>query len=108
MPNAFKTNALVVRWVADGKISAWYFAVIDGAVADEIRIAAMAGPWLVRRPGFGSVKVEAEIGGTRWSTSLFPYKASDGWMLPLKSVVRRQESIKEGDVMPVKIRLLEA
>jgi hypothetical protein len=49
--------------------------------------------------GWGMIPVEAEIGSTRWSTSLFP---KDGlYVVPLKSVVRRAEGIDVGDVVDV-------
>jgi hypothetical protein len=68
----------------------WYFLTIDGETAQAIRAAATnAAAW-------GSVYVEATIGGTTWRTSLFPSKQAGGWLLPLKAAVRKAERIAEG------------
>jgi len=50
---------------------------------------------LGKRRGFGSVKVTAQIGDTRWQTSLFPQK-SGGWFLPVKKPVRLAEGLDFG------------
>lgn len=108
MSEIFEANAPLVRWAKDDQSGAWHFLTIDGEIADAIRIAAISGPWLIRRAGFGSVKVEARIGATRWATSLFPHKSSGGWLLPVKLAVRRAETLTAGDVVAVTLRLLEA
>jgi hypothetical protein len=44
--------------------------------------------------GWGMIPVEATIGETRWTTSLFP---KDGlYVVPLKSVVRQAEGLSVG------------
>ncbi len=49
--------------------------------------------------GWGMIPVTAEIGGTRWTTSLFP---KDGrYIVPLKDVVRRAEGLDVGDDVTV-------
>jgi Domain of unknown function (DUF1905) len=49
--------------------------------------------------GWGMIPVEAAIGTTRWTTSLFP---KDGlYVVPLKSVVRKAEGINTGDSVSV-------
>ena len=51
--------------------------------------------------GWGMIPVEATIGLTRWTTSLFP---KDGrYVVPLKGAVRTAEGIGIGDT--VKVRL---
>jgi hypothetical protein len=56
--------------------------------------------------GFGSVKVNARIGETEWSTSLFPNKELESYVLPLKAAVRKKEKLKVGDVASVTIELV--
>jgi hypothetical protein len=51
--------------------------------------------------GWGMVPVEAVVGSTRWLTSLFP--KDGGYVVPLKSSVRRAERIDVGDT--VRLRL---
>lgn len=55
--------------------------------------------------GFGSVKVEAQIGRTRWHTSVFPSK-SHGWLLPVKASVRKAEGVAAGDEAELVLTLL--
>jgi hypothetical protein len=51
--------------------------------------------------GWGMIPVEASIGLTRWTTSLFP---KDGrYVVPLKSVVRTAEGIGTGDTVNVRL-----
>jgi len=59
-----------------------------------------------KRRGFGSVKVAARIGDTRWQTSLFPQKASGGWFLPIKKPVRLAEELDFGDTVEGELELL--
>lgn len=51
--------------------------------------------------GWGMIPVSARIGGTTWTTSLFP--KDGGYIVPIKAVVQRSEELDVGDV--VKIRL---
>ena len=68
-------------------------------------MAAMSGQWLDGRKGFGSARVEAVIGDTRWKTSVFPHKESGGWILPVKASVRKAEGLTEGDWITVIVSL---
>ena len=92
------------RWQG-GNGGQWFFLSIEGAAAE-----AIAGHALIRRlesgrgRGFGSVKVEALVGDSRWRTSVFPTK--DGaWLLPVKAAIRRAEGITEGDEIPLVLTL---
>ncbi len=77
----------------------WYFLTIDGETAQAIRAQA------VNAAAWGSVYVEATIGGTTWRTSLFPSKAVGGWLLPLKAMVRKAEKLAEGTVVEAVLAL---
>jgi hypothetical protein len=49
--------------------------------------------------GWGMIPVAARIGGTEWTTSLFP---KDGaYIVPLKLAVRRTEDVGVGDVVTI-------
>lgn len=78
----------------------WHFLTIDGQIAAEIRFAALG-----RTGGFGSIKVTARIGGTRWTTSIFPQRDSGGFLLPIKAEVRRREKIETGDEVRVTLEI---
>lgn len=79
---------------------AWHFITIDGEVADAIRAAAPG-----RSAAWGSVNVEARIGGTTWKTSVFPSKEVAGYLLPVKASVRKAERLVEGDVVTAMLTL---
>lgn len=49
--------------------------------------------------GWGAVPVRARIGATEWETSLLP--KNGGYVLPIKSSVRRAERVGEGDTVMV-------
>jgi len=56
--------------------------------------------------GFGSVAVVVTIGGSTWSTSIFPSSSHDGFSLPVKAAVRRAEGIEPGDTVNATIQLV--
>lgn len=82
------------------------YVTIEGAAAEAIGIhALMRRLELGRRRGFGSVKVEAAVGASRWPTSVFPQK-SGGWFLPVKKAICRAEGLAAGDDVAVTLELL--
>jgi hypothetical protein len=53
--------------------------------------------------GWGVIPVAARIGGTDWTTSLFPKEG--GYVLPLKDAVRRSEGLMLGDTAAVRLEV---
>ncbi len=51
--------------------------------------------------GWGMIPVEARIGSTQWTTSLFP--KDGGYVVPLKDLVRNAERIQVGDTVTVRL-----
>ncbi|MBN8817156.1 MAG: DUF1905 domain-containing protein [Sphingomonas sp.] len=101
-----EAEAVLWRWSGVSTAGAWYFLTIEGEAADAIRVAALTGQWIDRgKGGFGSAKVTATIGETGWRTSVFPHKASGGWLLPVKKAVRQAEGLNEGDRVRVRLTL---
>ena len=89
-------TASLWRWTGGGAAS-WFFLTIGGASGEALSaIALMRRLELGQARGFGSLKVTAQIGESRWQTSVFPQKG-EGWMLPVKASVRRAEGLGEGD-----------
>ena len=86
----------IFRWDARDDAS-WFFTAVPPELSEEIRE--------VPRPcrGFGSVRVRARIGGSEWSTSIFPDSRSGTYVLPLKKKIRDAESLVDGG--PVTVRL---
>ncbi|QNP66754.1 DUF1905 domain-containing protein [Streptomyces genisteinicus] len=74
--------------------SPYYFVPLPAEQADEIREVAAAATY-----GWGVVPVEARIGGRAFTTSLFP--RDGGYLLPVKSAVRRPQGLAAGDEVSV-------
>lgn len=82
-------------WEYDGQ-GAWHFVTVPAELSEDLRTDA--GP----RRGFGSVRVRATVGGSTWSTSVFPSK--DGpFVLPVKKAVRLAEDLEAGDSVAVEL-----
>jgi len=87
------------RW-SGGTNGTWHFLTIDGAAGEALSATALMRRMERTIGGFGSLKVRAAIGDSRFATSVFPSK-SQGWMLPVKASVRRAEDLAEGDSVTV-------
>jgi len=94
------------RWAPEPPAKAsWYFVTITGPAADAIRARAFELRAMGGARGFGSVRVRASIDGVPLDTSVFPHKASGGYLLPVKAEVRRKAGVAEGDLVEVTIRV---
>lgn len=93
-------DAEVFRWGGRDDAS-WYFASVPPELSADIRE--------IPRPhrGFGSVRVRARIGGSEWATSIFPDKATQSYVLPLKKAVRDAEHLAEGGRALVRLEVLD-
>lgn len=92
-------NAPLWEWQAK---AAWFFLTLPVEESGMIRMAANAGG---KARGFGSVRVKATIGATRWNTSIFPDKKSGTYLLPVKAEVRKAEGFAVGDAVEVGLSL---
>ena len=82
------------------------YVLIDGAAAEAISAhELMRRLENGKRRGFGSVRVDAVIGESCWSTSVFPPKEG-GWFLPVKKAICRAEGLETGDLVTVRLDLL--
>lgn len=89
-------------WIWDARRSeSWTFVSLPVEASEEIR-ERFAG----LRRGFGSLRVHAAIGGTRWTTSIFPGGREGAYVLPIKRAVREAEGIEAGDVATVTVEVL--
>jgi Domain of unknown function (DUF1905) len=97
-PREWSFSAPVWRW-RDG---AWRFVTVPEGISDEVdeAVGDLTG-------GFGSVRVEVTVGGTRWRTSLFPSAEAGAYVLPVKNAVRVAEGLADDDVAEVTIRLVD-
>ena len=86
----------------------WVFIRLpDELAADIAELAADAGALGGGRRGFGTVRVEVQLGSSSWRTSLFPQASPRGYLLPLKGAVRKAEGVDAGAPVVVRIRLLD-
>lgn len=90
----------VFRWAAR-EDSAWFFTAVPPELSEEIRE--------IPRPyrGFGSVRVRARVGGSEWTTSIFPSSDSGSYVLPLKKAVRDAEELVDGGPVTVRLEVLD-
>ena len=76
--------------------SPFYFVEVPGDLCEIIRAVSSMVTY-----GWGVIPVQVHIGGTDWTTSLFP---KDGrYLVPLKDKVRRAEGIDHGDEVAVRL-----
>lgn len=95
---SYRFEGKLWRWTGDAPAS-WIFITLPADIAFAIKCASE------NRRAWGSVAVQARIGVTAWRTSLFPDKASGGYLLPVKAAVRKAENLGEGDVTEVEVFL---
>jgi hypothetical protein len=93
-------TATLWRWSGEG--GSWHFLTVPEKLSGEIRAQS-----LLRRGGFGSVRVEATIDDVTWRTSVFPQK-SGGYILPVKADVRRRAGIGAGDDVGLTLEIIES
>jgi hypothetical protein len=88
-------------WIWDARRDdSWTFVSLPSDAAEDIRELA-AGP----RRGFGSVRVRVTVGGSTWTTSIFPGR--DTYVLPIKRAVRKAEALEAGDIASVTVELID-
>jgi Domain of unknown function (DUF1905) len=86
-------------WQYDGP-AAWHFVSLPTEMADDIRERVSP-----NASAFGSIRAEATVGSTRWTTSLFPDKARGTYLLPIKKDVRLVEDLETGDEVLVTLQI---
>jgi len=79
----------------------WFFVTVPEEASADIRE--------IPRPprGFGSVRVRANVGGSTWTTSIFPDSTVGCYVLPIKKAVRVAEGLAEGGDVGVALTVLD-
>lgn len=72
----------------------FYWLALPDDACDYVRAEAKQATY-----GWGAIPVCARIGDTQWETSLLP--RDGGYVLPVKTQVRRQERFGDGDAVTV-------
>jgi hypothetical protein len=91
-------------WPWHSHKTTWYFLTVPQKIAEEIRLGD-AGP---KRVVFGSLKVQATIGASSWSTSIFPSAEHRTYLLPVKASVRKAENLVVDKLIKVKLEVKRA
>lgn len=90
-------------WKWDARRSdSWTFVSLPAEASGEIRDRAGG-----LRRGFGSLRVRVTVGGTTWTTSIFPGSGTGSYVLPVKRRVRDAEALEAGDVATVTVELID-
>ena len=94
----------ITRW--QGEKAVYHVLTIGGDAAEAITMhERLRRLEFGTRRGFGSVKVMAAIGETRWKTSVFPSKTGEWWLLVGRKVLKA-EDLAAGDRAQVGLELL--
>lgn len=99
--SGFSASFVAPLWRYQGD-AAWFFVSLPIDLSDDVEAMTVES-----RRGFGSVRVEATVGGSTWRTSLFPDSKRGTYLLPLKKAVRAAEGLDEGDDVATTIRLID-
>jgi uncharacterized protein DUF1905 len=91
----FDFTGTVIEWRGPAP---YHFVALPDWVAEQVAQVARAVTY-----GWGVIPVEAAVGRTTWTTSLFPREG--GYLLPVKDAVRNAETIGLGDTVAITLRI---
>lgn len=94
----FEFEGMVFRWESN---PAFFLVSLPKNVSSEIREISEG-----LTNGFGSLKVEAQVGSVTWRTSVFPESKTGLFDIPLKAEVRKKNNLVDGSPVSVSIELL--
>ena len=90
-----KVTGEVIYWRGP---SPFFYVRVSDAIAKKISAVAAQVTY-----GWGVIPVEAKLGKTKFTTSLFP--KDGGYLVPLKVAVRQPENIELGDKVTIELNL---
>lgn len=93
----FTFKAELWEWKGKG---AWVFASLPVDRSTDLKLLS----GMQYKNGFGSLKVEVNIGSSVWLTSIFPDSKSGCYLLPIKKEIRMSESVATGDEVKITLR----
>jgi len=88
-------------WFYPGAQAAWHFITVPKKESVDIKTH-----YGKNARGWGSLPVSVTIGKTTWKTSIFPDRKSGTYVLPVKTEVRRKETLFDEDRVEVSCTLL--
>lgn len=86
-----------IAWKYTGKAS-WYFVSLPKDQSKEIRTILKS-----EEEGWGRLKVKAKISNTDWETAIWFDTKLDTYLLPLKTEIRKKETINDGSAVKASI-----
>ena len=90
-------------WIWDARrTDSWTFVSLPAEESEEIRDRATG-----THRGFGSLRVRVTVGGSVWTTSIFPDSARGTYVLPIKRAIRKAEALDVGDTASVTVELID-
>ena len=98
MLNVYQTKGKVIEYLGMGS---WHFIAVP-----EKESASIKATFTDLKRGFGSLRVIAQVGKTKWKTSIFPDNKTKTYLLPLKSEVRKKERVIAGDTIAFSLEIL--
>ena len=98
---SYSFTATLWQWSAK-ESTTWIFVTVPEDISADIKDVPRP-----HRRGFGSIKVNVAIGGSRWTTSIFPDSESGCYVLPLKKAVRTAEGLDLDDIANVTVTTLD-
>lgn len=76
----------------------WFFVTVPEHPSRDLKAISSLVTY-----GWGVIPVHVRIGGTEYTTSLFP---KDGrYLVPVKASVRKAEGLQEGDMVTVRLEI---
>lgn len=86
-----------VPWQYKGK-GAWIFVTVPEDLSSEIRSNLK---W--QEEGWGRLKAKVKIGRTEWDTAIWFDSKINCYLLPLKAIIRKKESIDLEKTITIKL-----
>lgn len=88
-------------WQYNGK-NPWCFVNLPRHFTEEIKSLTSGLP----HKGFGTVKVKVTSGDISWTTSIFPDRKSNSYLLPIKKEVRNKLAISDGESLSITVEIM--
>ncbi len=84
-------------WKYQGK-AGWYFVTLPKQLSKEIR--SNRG---LAEEGWGRLKTSAQLGDSKWNTSIWYDTKAKGYLLPIKSEIRKREKVELDTLVSVRL-----
>ncbi len=95
----YQFTAELQRWPGD---VAYFVCYLPVEIADEITAVTEG-----MRGGFGSVRVQVNLGASSWKTSIFKESRNGTYLMLVKKQVREAERVAAGDLLDLEIELVD-